>query len=876
MVNKSTYNLQDATAGDHKKIPSNSLVQINDYDGQGKIFFFTLKDSRDLEDFSTLTAWMVVYPDRWQPLGDGVVHNYDPSEPMLELTFPDLSPFEFTVLLQSGTPTLRLPLQGGYTYNMRVDWGDGTQDVINSGISPLRNHQYSSGGAYTIKIYGRCEAWSFFNNNSSRLDIKSVVSLGKVGWKNLHGAFTGCQSMISFNPGDTDLSQVQDFSSMFRDCYALSSYTQFDTSTATNLYATWRNCYQLPSDTFSTPLDVSNCTNFTDTWFNCSSITSFAPLNCPEGLHFNNTFYRTQMKTLDILTPKGQSFERTFEACTKLTCLKQMNTLSQTNTSFMFQNTPSLGNPNTSEQTDIMNGLNWVNGNNRPCPGTVPTFDDPSGTPFVATEGQIANIRVTFGNATGSDPVQYDLYSQSGGVDTLQISDIQSGHDWRTWGVYNLFVRAHNYAGFVDSNIDVGSSIEPELNLTLAQASQVIELDSVINNNNPENLHTVNITNNLTQPTIFSGDLTGLDVTLINNGNIHGIDTQWEALNITSPLTLINNGWIRGAGGWGGRGGQGGYLAAVGSFNASYLSSTNIWVHGRYTSLTFQLHGGGGSGSVYGYYWNNTANAKVGSGHRGKYTSFNTIPVTGNKNHHFSCGNGGAAVSMSMPTAGGTWVDGKIGGSSTFIGKYSGGGLGGKYLGQYRSPYYVTQNQITVYAGEIAEYCIDSTHCGHSGEGRVSTGGTGAANPNNATASAGTYSSGGGSAGMSGQYGTAKSGAGGKGGMKLYWPYVSSRNGGSGGGAGYGQSFLRNKTQNNGFSGSCIGVPGTWCSGKGGQGGPGGGWGLAGTVGSKGITSSDGTAGSNGQAGTASGESIKGNSFVKAGSVIGNTAGPIV
>lgn len=56
---------------------------------------------------------------------------------------------------------------------------------------------------------------------------------------------------------------------------------------------------------------------------------------------------------------------------------------------------------------------------------------------------------------------------------------------------------------------------------------------------------------------ITTGDLTGLEVKLIINSgkSISGSTTYKNALTITSPFQLINNGTIRGAGGEGGRGG---------------------------------------------------------------------------------------------------------------------------------------------------------------------------------------------------------------------------------------------------------------------------------------------------------------------------------
>ena len=56
---------------------------------------------------------------------------------------------------------------------------------------------------------------------------------------------------------------------------------------------------------------------------------------------------------------------------------------------------------------------------------------------------------------------------------------------------------------------------------------------------------------------ITTGDLSALDVQLVNNGEIQGVAPGGNALTITSSIELINSGWIRGAGGHGGAGGKG-------------------------------------------------------------------------------------------------------------------------------------------------------------------------------------------------------------------------------------------------------------------------------------------------------------------------------
>jgi len=92
--------------------------------------------------------------------------------------------------------------------------------------------------------------------------------------------------------------------------------------------------------------------------------------------------------------------------------------------------------------------------------------------------------------------------------------------------------------------------------LILPQAVSEINLQSFIEANAPGET-SILITNSFTQPRVVTGDLSGLDVVFINNGEIQGVDLNRNAFHATSLIQLINNGWIRGGGGDGGKGGVG-------------------------------------------------------------------------------------------------------------------------------------------------------------------------------------------------------------------------------------------------------------------------------------------------------------------------------
>jgi len=98
------------------------------------------------------------------------------------------------------------------------------------------------------------------------------------------------------------------------------------------------------------------------------------------------------------------------------------------------------------------------------------------------------------------------------------------------------------------------------LELRLPQLDKRTSIANYISLNNPNNVKTIVVMNDHVQPTLMSGDLSGLTVTLLNEhkGQILGDVEGASALIVTSPMKLTNLGKIYGAGGHGGTGGLGG------------------------------------------------------------------------------------------------------------------------------------------------------------------------------------------------------------------------------------------------------------------------------------------------------------------------------
>jgi|GEM_PF-6961177 len=128
--------------------------------------------------------------------------------------------------------TIELPLpqdskQGAYLYDFTVDYNDPYGPgpvVVDAFNSPNAQHTYLKRGTYEIRItknttHKGLPAWSFLKAQKSCAGLIGVDSLGRVGMRNLNGAFAGCQDLKYVAGGNT--SQVIDMGFMFSGADAL-------------------------------------------------------------------------------------------------------------------------------------------------------------------------------------------------------------------------------------------------------------------------------------------------------------------------------------------------------------------------------------------------------------------------------------------------------------------------------------------------------------------------------------------------------------------------------------------------------------------------------------------------------------------------------
>ncbi len=153
----------------------------------------------------------------------------------------------------SDSETIYLPLVSGGTYNMYVDWGDGSNSAITDYSS--NTHTYTNAGTYDIKITGTCSLWNFNSVQTSKGKITAVLNWGDVGITSMNNAFNGCTNLASLAPYAPN---VASYASAFYNCPALTT---------------------IPAKLFA------NCINTTS--FNAVFMYSYSISGIPSGLFSN-------------------------------------------------------------------------------------------------------------------------------------------------------------------------------------------------------------------------------------------------------------------------------------------------------------------------------------------------------------------------------------------------------------------------------------------------------------------------------------------------------------------------------------------------------------------------------------------------------------
>lgn len=338
------------------------------------------------------------------------------------------APFISTWRTTAAGETIVLPLPAsGATYNFKVDWGDSTSVTTHTDYNV--SHTYAVAGDYTVTITGTMEAWSF-NGTGSKDKIRQVTDFGEMGWKNLYGAFKGCQNLTTFNGGV--YAQVTNMGSMFAEAPLVTPNTStWNTSNVTNMSSLFYHAIAATPDT--TNWDTSNVTVM-------ESMFDGATLANPNTMNWNTSqvsFMRYMFRNATAANPNTATW----------------NTASVTNMGGMFQGAIN-ANPNTSgwntnnviEMHNMFNGATIANPNTSAwSTSNVTTMDSMFKNAVTANPdtsnwdtSSVTMMTYMFYGATAANPnpIGWDLSQVDNITDIFYQSDI----DVTNWS--NFLVQA--------------------------------------------------------------------------------------------------------------------------------------------------------------------------------------------------------------------------------------------------------------------------------------------------------------------------------------------------------------------------------------------------------------------------------------------------
>lgn len=251
--------------------------------------------------------------------------------------------FQFTIKtdnLSTGSSSnnqFKLPLIDFGTVNFRVDWGDGSANIISVWNQTETLHTYASIGTYTIVITGTIRSFRFINSGDrlKMLNVSKVSALiinfgqtffgcSNMTWtaidtpvietNQLLGTFLNC-TMFNGNIESWNVSGVSNFNSMFSQCTNFNQpLNNWNMSSATTLISMFSQCTNFNQNLNS--WNVSNATNMQQMFDRCT--------NFNQNLNSWNTSNVT-------------SFNSIFTRCTNFNGnISSWNTSSATDMSIMF------------------------------------------------------------------------------------------------------------------------------------------------------------------------------------------------------------------------------------------------------------------------------------------------------------------------------------------------------------------------------------------------------------------------------------------------------------------------------------------------------------------------------------------------------------
>lgn len=274
----------------------------------------------------------------------------------------------------------------GLSTNYTVDWGDGVIENVAGNITAYHIYNYNAISSSTLSTRGYKQVLvtitpqvaGSFNHpqliaRHFRTNISYVIPWLDITISAPNAIYIGSlASALVERITILSLGAVQNFNSLFLNCYRLQSVPAFNTSAATNTAFMFANCYMLKTVPY---LDTSLVTDMNNMFGGCCSLRSVPLYNTSANKNFSQMFIScaglTTVPLFDMSA--GTNTSIIFSNCNGLIETPAFNTVNSVTHSQLFRNCASLRKVapiNTSNTINIV--LMFFN-----CPSIqdIPTLD---------------------------------------------------------------------------------------------------------------------------------------------------------------------------------------------------------------------------------------------------------------------------------------------------------------------------------------------------------------------------------------------------------------------------------------------------------------------------------------------------------------------
>ena len=158
--------------------------------------------------------------------------------------------------------SIELPFVENGTYNFKVNWGDGTEDVITEWDDPALTHTYSEPGEYEVVIEGVISGWQCGEHNFPCRKLIEIKEWGTLAFGDTEYQFANCSALDITAEDTPDLSETKSLRYAFYKAESLvgnHSFSKWDVSSVTNMSGMFFEASSFNQDIGG--WDVSNVTN---------------------------------------------------------------------------------------------------------------------------------------------------------------------------------------------------------------------------------------------------------------------------------------------------------------------------------------------------------------------------------------------------------------------------------------------------------------------------------------------------------------------------------------------------------------------------------------------------------------------------------------